>query len=189
ESRSTATTSRPRRRAAASNPSCWRPAPRTSSRRFASIRGIVATTRDVAQQHTPAKPLSVESEDCGEGFRFETVDVEPDLRDLAVTKAIDGDLVSFRPHSVSLGRPADKHSRVLDRVQKRFRLELERALGHRDQLLEQSDDFLSSPIVAGVVLLAGLVPADLVGKEHASCVPVAPRAGVVELADRSFFAG
>lgn len=75
---------------------------------------------------------------------------------------------------------------MLGRVQERLGHELERALRHSDELAEEVDDLVSASIIAGVVLLAGLVPADLLGEERAGGVPITSGTRVVELADGSF---
>jgi hypothetical protein len=68
---------------------------------------------------------------------------------------------------------------VIDRVQERFRLKLECPLGYCDQLLEEGQDFVASPVIPGVVLFARLVLADLVGEEHTDSVPVTSGARLV----------
>jgi hypothetical protein len=75
---------------------------------------------------------------------------------------------------------------VLLQVQERLGLELERALGDRDELLQERDDLVASAVAPGMVLLAGLVPTDLVREERRDGVPVSSRACRVELADRPF---
>jgi hypothetical protein len=52
---------------------------------------------------------------------------------------------------------------------------LKGALGDRDELPEQRDDLLASKEVSGVVLLAGFVPADLVGEQRTDCDPTCDR--------------
>src|SRR5206468_8103179 len=100
ESRSTATTSSPCCRAACSNPSCWRPAPRTSRRRFASTRGIVTTARDGARESLACSferrlrcfGLAPPARDCQCGQRADADEpgADPDSRPQTVDEVLRG---------------------------------------------------------------------------------------------------
>jgi hypothetical protein len=108
------------------------------------------------------------------------------LSDLAVAEAIDGDFMSVRPSSLALGPPPHEHGRMLPQIQERLGLKLKGALGHSDEFLQKSDDIVPSAVVPGRILIARLMPADLVGEERTDRIPVAARTSLVELTDGPF---
>ena len=155
------------------------------SRRRLGCGFVARTARGDAPSSSPLRRFalgthsSLEGEHRREGFGLVAIDVEPNLGDLPVIEAIDGDLVSLGPPSLTLGRPSDEHGGVIDSIQERLRLELRRPAGDCDQLLEESYDLFASSVTARVILLAWFVPADLVPEERADGVPVTSRTCLV----------
>src|SRR5207247_4491067 len=58
------------------------------------------------------------------------------LDHLSIAGSIDSDVVPFATYPLALGPPSNKHRRVIDRVQKRFRLKLEGPISDRGDLYE-----------------------------------------------------
>lgn len=63
---------------------------------------------------------------------------------------------------------------------------VERALGDDDEPFERRDNLVSAVEITRVILLAGLVPADLIREHQSDAVPVSPGASVVHRAEHAF---